>query len=182
MCSPFSKVLLLQLFFKMKGKVIKFIVLWNWDLIINRGDDCWRGSTGGWLKKLAGQKLSWTIHRTSSDVVNNAETTIFSMAVFILKGLLINKGFASICWFLLLNNVSGAEGSEISQMRPVKCWYRAINYFKYIWDFPSDLLQWGMRADGLLLHIYCPSQGGKDCLVIWKYALCTPELTGCAEL
>lgn len=79
----------------------------------------------------------------------------FPWAVFILKELPVNKGNASICWFLLLNNVSGAKGSEISHMHPVKCWNHAINYFEYIGDFPSDLLQRGMCADGLLLHIYC---------------------------
>ena len=58
----------------------------------------------------------------------------------------------------------GTEGSEISQMCPVKCWNHLINYFEYIGDFPSDVLQWGMYADGLLLHIYSCIQGGKDCL------------------
>lgn len=182
MCSAFSKVLLLQLFVKTKGRVIQFIVLWNWDSIINGGDHCQHYSTGGWLKNLAGSEAKRTVPKTSSHAVTNAKATIFSMAVFILKELPINKGNTSICWFLLLNNVSGAKGSEISQMHPVKCWNHAINYFEYIGDFPSDLWQWGMCADGLLLHIYCHGQGGKDCLVIWKCALCAPELTGCAEL
>lgn len=162
----------------MKHKEIKLIVLWNWDLIINRGDDCLRSSTGGWLKNLAGSQSKWTIHRTSSNVVNNVKPTMFSLAVFFLKELLINESIASVCWFFLLNNVSGAKGSEISQMHLVTCWYHAVNYFEYIWDFPSDLLQWGMFADGLLLHIYCHGQGEKDCLVVWKCALCTPESLG----
>lgn len=146
------------------------------------GNHCQHYSTGGWLKNLAGSEAKRTVPRTSSHAVTNAKATIFSMAVFILKELPINKGNTSICWFLLLNNVSGAKGSEISQMHPVKCWNHAINYFEYIGDFPSDLWQWGMCADGLLLHIYCHGQGGKDCLVIWKCALCAPELTGCAEV
>lgn len=149
---------------------------------MNWGDHCQRYSTGGWLKNLAGSEAKRAIYRTSSDVVNNARAPLFSAAVFSLKELLVNKGNASVCWFLLLSNVSGAKASEISQMHTVKCWNHAINYFEYIGDFPSDLLQRGMCVDGLLLHIYCHGQGGKDCLVIWKYALCTPELTGCAEV
>lgn len=90
---------------------------------------------------LAGSQAKRTIHRTSSNVVSNVKPTMFSMAVFFLKERLINESIASICWFFLLNNVSGAKGSEISQMHLVKCWYHAVNYFEYIWDFPSDLLQ-----------------------------------------
>lgn len=33
-------------------------------------------------------------------------SSLFSVAVFVLKELLINKGIASVCWFLLLNNIS----------------------------------------------------------------------------
>lgn len=90
---------------------------------------------------MAGSGAKQAIPRTSSDAVNNAKAAIFSMAVFILKELPINKGNASVCLFLLLNNVSGAKGSEISQMHCVKCWNQAINYFEYIGDFPSDFLQ-----------------------------------------
>lgn len=35
-----------------------------------------------------------------------------------------------------------------------------------------------MFADGLSLNIYCYGQGEKDCLVMWKGALCTPESLG----
>lgn len=90
---------------------------------------------------MAGSEAKETIRRTSSNVVNNAKPTVFFMVVFILKQLPINKDIASTCWFFLLNNVSGVKSSEISQMHPVKCWYHAINYFEYIWDFSSDLLQ-----------------------------------------
>lgn len=80
----------------------------------------------------------------------------------------------------------GTEGSEISQMRPVKCWNHVINYFEYIGDFPSDVLQWGMHADGLLLHIYSCSQGGKDCLghmeVMVYVHLSSLEVLNCRNL
>lgn len=46
------------------------------------------------------------VPRTSSDAVSNADATLFSVAVFILKELLINKSIASVCRFFLLNNVS----------------------------------------------------------------------------
>lgn len=55
---------------------------------------------------MAESEAKRAIPKTSSDAVNNAKATLFSVAVFILKELLINKGIASVCWFLLLNNVS----------------------------------------------------------------------------
>lgn len=156
MCSPFFKVLLLQLFFKMKGRVIKFIVLWNWDSIINGGGTTVNATAleVDW-RTWQGQKLRERFPGPALMLLIMPKLPYFPWAVFILKELPVNKGNASICWFLLLNNVSGAKGSEISHMHPVKCWNHAINYFEYIGDFPSDLLQRGMCADGLLLHIYC---------------------------
>ena len=71
-------------------------------------------------------------------------------------------------------------------MHPVKCWNHVINYFEYIGDFPSDVLQGGMHADGLLLHIYSCSQGGKDCLghmeVMVYVHLSSLEVLNCRNL
>lgn len=165
----------------MKSKVIKFIVLWNWDLIINRGDDRPRSSTGGDWRTGQGRRLSDLSPdqlALCSVVVNDARPTVFFMTAFTLRELLISKGIAHICWFLLLNTISGPKGSGRSQLHPVKCWYQAVNYFAFIWDFPSDLLQQGMCTDRLLLRIYCHGQGGKDFLVIWKCALRTRDSLG----
>lgn len=60
------------------------------------------------MENVAGSEAKQAVPRTSSDAVNNAKPTLFSMAVFVLNELLINKGIASIGWFLLLNGVSGA--------------------------------------------------------------------------
>ena len=113
---------------------------------------------------MAESEAERAVPKTSSDAADNAKATLFSVAVSILKELLINKVLqvyvGSYFWITFL----GTEGSEISQMCPVKRWNHLINYFEYIGDFPSDVLQWGMYADGLLLHIYSCSQGGKDCL------------------
>lgn len=64
-----------------------------------------------------------------------------------------------------LDNVSWNRRLEISQVRPVKCWNHVINNFECVGDFPSDVLQGGMHADGAhSLRIYGCSQGEEDCL------------------
>jgi hypothetical protein len=85
--------------------------------------------------------LGWVKGRAELGPEPEPVLPIFSMAVLTLQEPLINKGSSSVCLFLLLNNVSGAKGSEISQMLCVKYWYYAINYFECIRDFSFDLLQ-----------------------------------------
>lgn len=58
------------------------------------------------IEDVAESEAQRAVLRTSSDAVSNASATLFSLAVFILKELLINKSIASVCRFLLLNNVS----------------------------------------------------------------------------
>lgn len=77
-----------------------------------------RQCSGTWQ----GQRPSRTIHSIASPtVVNDAKPTIFLMAVLILQEVPVNKAISSIWWFILLNNISGAKGPEISQMHLVQC-------------------------------------------------------------
>lgn len=129
-----------------------------------------REVVGAVLQDWQHQRKHLVLLGTSSNVTN-ARMPMFSLVDLTLQELLTNKGFLDECWFLLLNNKHlWDKRPRISPTHLVKYSYCLINYFEYIGIFYFDFWQWGMYAYGLLLNVYCHSQGGKDSYgILWSH-------------